>query len=463
MDAEVIVAGAGPVGLMLAAELAARGVDTAVLEARTELYGGAANGHARQPLPPGHFAGLARRPTAATPAVEPTARMLAARAVEFGATVHRGCAVEGFTQDEDGVTVRLADGAPVHTVRAAYLIGCDGAHSRVREAAGIAFPGTGPTLDTIDAEVRLTDPDEVPSGWIRTPHGCAVVAVHPDGGFSRVVAIDFTRPAADRCAPVGLDEVAATVGRILGRPVPMAELRAGHRYGDVTRQAERYRDRRVFLAGDSAHIHYPVCGRGLDLGLQDAANLAWKLAGHLAGWAPPGLLDTYHAERYPIAAAFHAHTRAQTALLHPDERLDPVRALFAELIRFAEVDRFVAAKGADGRYDPGAPDAHPLAGRLAADIPLGTTPGRGPVLLDLSDDPEVRAAAAGWADRVSISRYPCPARPDLAALLVRPDGYVAWAAGRHESPARRRTGLLDALRRWFGEPTRPRTALLSHC
>jgi 2-polyprenyl-6-methoxyphenol hydroxylase-like FAD-dependent oxidoreductase len=338
MDAEVIVAGAGPVGLMLAGELAARGVDTAVLEARTELYGGAANGHARRPR---HFAGLARR---ATPAAEPTAPLLAARAVEFGATVHRGCPVEGFTQDEDGVTVRLADTAPVHRVRAAYLIGCDGAYSRVREAAGIAFRGTGPTLDT-----------------------------------------------------------------------------AGHRYGDVTRQAERYRDRRVFLAGGSAHIHHPGCGWGLDLGLQDAANLAWKLAGHLAGWAPPSLLDTYHAER------------------------------------------FVAAKRADGRYDPGAPDAHPLAGRLAPDLPLDAVPGRGPVLLDLSDDPGVRAAAAGWADRVSISRYPCPARPDLAALLVRPDGYVAWAAGRHESPARRRTGLLDALRRWFGEPTRPRTALLSHC
>ena len=359
MDAEVIVAGAGPVGLMLAGELAARGVDTAVLEARTELYGGAANG-----------------------------------AVQFGATVHRGCAVEGFTQDEDGVTVRLADGAPVRTVRAAYLIGCDGAHSRVREAAGIAFPGTGPTLDPIDAEVRLT------------------------------------------------------------------ELRAGHRYGDVTRQAERYRDGRVFLAGDSAHVHYPVCDRDLDLGLQDATNLAWKLAGHLAGWAPPGLLDTYHAERFPIAAACHAHTRAQTAVLHPDERLDPVRALSAELIRFTEVDRFVAAKEADARYDPGGPDAHPLAGRLARDLAPDPAPGRGPVLLDLSDDPEVRTAAAGWTDRVSISRYRCPSRPDLAALLVRPDGYVAWAAGRHESPARRRIGLLDALRRWFGEPTRPRTALL---
>jgi len=323
VDAEVIVAGAGPVGLMLAGELAARGVDTAVLEARTELSG--------------------------------TARLLAARAVELGATVHLGCPVEGFTQDGDGVTVRLADSAPVHTVRAAYLIGCDGAHSRVREAAGIAFPDTGPT---IDAEVRLTAPD------------------------------------------------------------------------DVTRQAQRYRDGRVFLAGDSAHIHYPVCGRGLDLGRQDAANLAWKLAAHLAGWAPPGLLDTYHAERYPIAAAFHPQT------------------------------------GADVRYDPGGPDAHPLAGRPAPDAALDNAldaaAGRGPVLLDLADDPDVRAAAAGWTDRVSISRYRCPARPDLAALLVRPDGYVAWAAGRHESPARRRTGLLDALHRWFGEPARPRTALLSH-
>jgi 2-polyprenyl-6-methoxyphenol hydroxylase-like FAD-dependent oxidoreductase len=395
-----------------------------------------------------------------------TTRLLAERAAELGATLHHGCEVAGFDQDLAGVTVRLAAGGPIHTVRAGYLVGCDGARSRVREAAGIAFPGTASTLSTIDAEVRLTDPDGIPSGWIRTPRGCAVISVHPDGGFSRVVAIDFSGPAADRCAPVTLDELAATVGRILGRPVPMADLRCAQRYGDVTRQAERYRDRRVFLAGDSAHVHYPVTGDGLDLGLRDAANLGWKLAAHIAGWAPPGLLDTYHTERYPVAAAFLAHTRAQTALLNPDERLDPLRALFAELIRFADVDRFVSgrARAADVRYDPGGPDAHPLAGRPAPDLTLygeggvrrlaATLHAEGPVLLDLAGDWDVRAVAAGWGDRVSVARYRCPARPDLAALLVRPDGYVAWAAGPHESPARTRRGLVDALRRWFGEPLR---------
>jgi NADPH-dependent 2,4-dienoyl-CoA reductase/sulfur reductase-like enzyme len=275
MDAEVIVAGAGPVGLTLAGELAARGIDTAVLE--------------RRPRPTGD------RPTDTRP--------LAERAAELGATLHHGCEVAGFEQDERGVTVRLAEGGPVRTVRAAYLVGCDGAHSRVREAAGIAFPGTGSAPDA--------------------------------------------------------------------------------------RQAERYRDRRVFLAGDSAHIHYPDCGQGPDLGLRDAVNLGWKLAGHIAGWAPPALLDTYHTERHPIAAAV---------------------------------------------YDPGDPDAHPLTGRSAPDLTLhgdggarpltATLRAGGPVLIDLADDPDVRAAAAGWA------------------------------AGPHECPARARSGLVDALRRWFGEPLR---------
>jgi NADPH-dependent 2,4-dienoyl-CoA reductase/sulfur reductase-like enzyme len=299
MDAEVIVAGAGPVGLMLAGELAARGIDTAVLE--------------RLPRPV-------------------TTPLPAERATQLGATLHGGCEVTGFEQDERGVTVRLAAGGPVRTVRAAYLVGCDGARSRVREAAGIAFPRTGPAPDT--------------------------------------------------------------------------------------RQAQRYRDRRVFLAGDSAHRRYPPGARSLDLGLQDAVNLGWKLAGHIAGWAPPGLLDTYHTERHPVAAA-------------------------------------------GVRYDPGDPDAHPLAGRSAPDLtlhvdggarPLATTlHAGGPVLLDLADDPQVRSAVAGWADRVSVGRYRCPGRPDLAALLVRPDGYVAWAAGSQEPPTR---GLVDALRRWFGEPLR---------
>ncbi|MEU4245612.1 FAD-dependent monooxygenase [Actinoplanes sp. NPDC026619] len=503
-DIEVVVAGAGPVGLMVAGELAAHGVETVVMERLDQpaedtraqaLHGRTVptldrrdllapflaehqermarltrGGPGRRP-PTGHFAGitgLAWRDTNhdVPPALfvpQPaTTRLLENWAREQGASVFRGATMTGFTQDEDGVTTHFAPGAPMRTLYSAYLIGCDGARSAVRKAAGIDFPGTAATSDTIAGEVLIADPEDIPQGWTRTPRGCTVISVRP-GGHSRVVAIDFTGPAAVRDAPVTVAEMQATVSRILGQPVEMSDLRDPQRYGDAARQAERYREGRVFLVGDAAHIHYPVGGQGLNVGLQDAVNLAWKLAATIDGWAPASLLDTYSAERHPVAEAVLEQTRAQMALLNPDPRIDSLRSLFADLIRIPAVDEYLTSRivASDVRYPAGDPQAHPLTGRFAPDLTLlgddgpvrlaaTLHPGR-PVLLRLTEGAVPAEAAAGWSDRIDVHRLDCPDRPDLGALLLRPDGYVAWACSAGE-PAGSGEGLVAAMRQWFGEP-----------
>ncbi|GAA5187358.1 FAD-dependent monooxygenase [Rugosimonospora acidiphila] len=494
MDAEVIVVGAGPVGLMLAVELGLRGVRVLVIEslaepsphsrafglharstetmelrgllprltaqaARTPMVGGVSPAF-RAGIPLAHFAGIrtvrldtleASRPGMFAIAQTGVEAVLGARATELGAVIRRGVTVTGLTQDDDGIMVSTMDG---DFCTAEYLVGCDGGRSTVRGLAGFGFPGSDPTITGRLAEVAVPDVMTDPGmGWHRCRSG--ILQVLP----GRVLAVEFDGPPADRDDPVTVPELSASLSRIVGRPIEVAaQPRWMTRFTDNTRLADDYRRGRVLLAGDAAHVHSPFGGQGLNLGLQDAVNLGWKLAATVAGWAPEGLLDSYPAERRPVAARVLHNTRAQVALMNPDSRATPLYELFGELMELGDVNRYLAEliSAVGVRYDlPGA--GHPLVGRFVPDLTL--RPGAGaavrvrelfaagrPVLLDLADDAQVRETAAGWADRVDV----VTARPVEGAtepLLVRPDGYVAWAGVGD---------LGEALGRWFGRPAHRR-------
>ncbi|MGV4924926.1 FAD-dependent monooxygenase [Streptomyces sp. BHT-5-2] len=476
---DVVVAGGGPVGLLLAAELRLHGVATLVLErgrrgqgepralalhsrtletldrrgvleeftrAQETLPGLAdfrrqlADGGAR-----GHFAGLFRLGRhSAEPAEQPHGlllphevlkELLARRADELGAVVRYDQEVTGLVQDGDGVTVhvRTADGDGA--VRGDFLVGCDGGRSVVRKAAGIDFPGTGPSLVSRmgRGRVEVHGGGELPAGWQRTDGGWFMRM--PDG---RIAVTEWDVPE-DLESPATTDELARGIERVTGRRVTLTGVDLVTRFTDSARQAARYRAGRVLLAGDAAHIHFPAGGQGVNLGLQDAFNLGWKLAAECLGRAPEGLLDSYETERHPVAAQVLANTRAQVALMRPGPQVDALRELFTDLMGMDEVNKYLSdiIYGTGIRYATG-PDGHPLAGGYARDLPVttadGTTrlaellrPGR-PLLLGLDGSGAGGAlkAAAGWADRVEIVAGEAPA-PPAAALLVRPDGYVAWA------------------------------------
>ncbi|GGS05694.1 FAD-dependent oxidoreductase [Streptomyces humidus] len=498
MGTDVVVVGAGPVGLMTACELALTGARVTVLErgtapaddsraqvlhgrtiptldrrglldrflaAERELNGGAGLSHDKRALPRGHFAGITGLdfpapgdglPGALFVPQAVTARILGERAAELGVRVRRGAEVAGVDQDAEGVTVRMSDGS---RARGAFVVGCDGARSVVRRTAGIGFRGTDAIASTTAGEVFLGDPANAPAGWHRTRRGCTVISVHPGEGRSRVVAIEFTGPPGDRDTPVTLEELTATVARIHGRDVPMSGLAAGARYGDAALLADVYRRGRVLLAGDAAHIHYPVGGQGLNIGLQDAVNLGWKLAARVTGRACDALLDTYESERRPVADAVLTHARAQLALLAPEPRVDALRAMFHDLIGFGEVNRYLAEKisAADVRYATGAADPHPSAGGWAPEAVLTVGdkkrrlaellhPGR-PVLLCLDGGATGGALPGGRCDVVTAT---CPELAGLTHLLIRPDGYVAWAAAVGHSAERTRSERDAALARLAG-------------
>ncbi|MDI6105458.1 FAD-dependent monooxygenase [Actinoplanes sp. NEAU-A12] len=491
VDVDVAVVGAGPVGGLLAGELRLYGVRTVVLEALPEPTGLSKAGtlHARtvqtlelrgligDPEPPAmagpapfHFAGmfgLDLGPLAAGgPALvgSPQARteqVFARRATAGGAEIRRGHEMVGLTEEADRVLLRVRGPAGEYVMSARFVVGCDGGRSATRKLAGIDFPGTGATVAALLGEVRLLEPYAAPPGWQRTPRGWTVIMVNPFG-ISRVFTIDFRAPHPDRTVPVTLDELRRMAEYITGRPMPMTDPRWLTRFGDATRQAATYRRGRVLLAGDAAHVHFPVGGQGLNLGLQDAVNLAWKLAGEVRGWAPPSLLDSYQAERHPQAARVLHNTRAQLALMNPDPAVDPLRDLFADLMRFDPVNRLLGGmiSGMDVAYDVGRPD-DPLAGRMAPRLRLVDAGGSHTtlarllhdgtgLLLDLADRPELRAAAADWGGRVRVVAAKADGEPPAEALLVRPDGYVAWsaAADRPAGPDE----LRIALTTWFGLP-----------
>jgi 2-polyprenyl-6-methoxyphenol hydroxylase-like FAD-dependent oxidoreductase len=379
--------------------------------------------------------------------------LLAERAHELGVEVRPGQALTALEQDADGVhlTVKSAEGE--QHLHARFVVGCDGAHSTVREMAGIDFPGTAPTRLLRLGDVKIPGMIEDQATWRdgRPPFPLL------DDGFFRVISVEAYPVGFDREAAMTLEELRESVRRTFGKDVPMTEARWLSRFTDASRQADRYRAGRVILAGDAAHVHLPAGGPGLSTGLGDAANLGWKLAAESQGWAAPGLLDSYHAERHPAGARVLMHTRAQGALMSGGEQVSALRQLFAELMQDDQTLRRLVdlVQGNDVRYAMGDEgDAHPLTGGWAPDLPLVTE--RGPlrlpalmhkargVLLDLNDDSELRGRAAPWRDRIDVVTAQCPTGAPADALLVRPDGYVAWAGTAKDELSR-------ALRRWFGD------------
>jgi 2-polyprenyl-6-methoxyphenol hydroxylase-like FAD-dependent oxidoreductase len=492
----VVIAGGGPTGLMLAAELTLAGVDVAVVERRDsqDLVGSRAGGlHARtievfdqrgvadrflsegQVAQVAGFAGVSldisdfptRHPYGLGLWQNRIERILAEWAGELEVRIRRGRDVTGFAQDDDGVEIELSDG---ESLRADYLVGCDGGRSIVRKAAGIEFRGWDPTTSSLIAEAEMTEEPEL--GIRRDALGTHAfgreeyeirdgeVVFSEHGPVRVMVTEEHVGPTTEPT----LGDLSEALIAVYGTDYGIRNPTWISRFTDMSRQAAAYRDRRVLLAGDAAHVHYPVGGQGLNIGVQDAVNLGWKLAQVLDGTSSERLLDTYHAERHPVAARVLRTTMAQVALGRTDDRTEALAATVAELVRLDEPRRQLAAEmsGLGIHYDLG--EGHPLLGRRMPDLDLVTADGplrvftllhdARPVLLNLGEPGGLDIAP--WAGRVrSIdARYAgaweLPALGAVTAptaALIRPDGYVAWVG-----EDRTQLGLVDALTTWFGPP-----------
>lgn len=484
----VVIAGGGPTGMMLAGELALAGVEAVIVERQNsrEFGGSRAGGLYARTLEVLDQRGIADRFLAAGQVMQvqgyahvhldisdfPTRynhglalwqrhfeRILAGWIDELGVPVLWGREVIGFRQDEAGVNVDLADGS---TLRAAYLVGCDGGRSTVRKAAGIEFVGFDPSISFMIAEVAFTETPQV--GLRREGGGIGPINPQQGGNPYRVV---LKEQQIDRTADPTLDELRRALVAAYGTDYGAHGPTWISRFTDATRQATSYRAGRVLLAGDAAHIHSPHGGQGLNTGVQDAVNLGWKLAQVIHGSSPDSLLDTYHSERHPVAARVLRNTMAQVALTTPDDRHDALRAQFAELLAMDEPRKRIAAMltGLDISYDLG--EGHPLLGRRMPDLDLHTADGPSrvysllrearPVLLSFGES--ARSVIAPWADRVRsvegaqdgphdgpwelpvLGEVPAP-----PAVLIRPDGHVAWVGEVTDA------SLLEALTTWFGAP-----------
>jgi 2-polyprenyl-6-methoxyphenol hydroxylase-like FAD-dependent oxidoreductase len=391
-----------------------------------------------------------------------TEDILRGYARELGVEIRTGCELTALHQDTDGVDVEYTGPHGAGRLRARFLVGCDGGASTVRKQAGIDFPGLSPTvllrLGDVTLDVDLTQDQRA---------GLRVPLVPLGAGFHRVITAEPYDAGLDRDTPMTLDELQASVRRVNGKDLPISGTRWVSRFTDSSRQAAHYRAGRVLLAGDAAHIHLPAGGPGLNTGLQDAINLGWKLAAEVNGWAPPGLLDSYHVERHADGERVLLHTRAQGALMSAatDGRVAALREVVAQLLGYEQPLRHLVSLmyGLDTRYDTGTRDPHPMAGRWAPDLALTTAAGAGTVgellrpargvLLDLTGSGALAETVNGWKDRVDIVTARCAAppaaAPPAAVMLIRPDGYIAWAVSP-DSPHDH--GLRHALTTWFGAP-----------
>ncbi|WP_199268098.1 rifampin monooxygenase [Mycolicibacterium smegmatis] len=471
---DVVIVGGGPTGAMLAGELRLYEVDVMVLDKDIEptkvvrslglharsieimdqrgLLDRFLEVGRRHPVG-GYFAGITKAPPRTLDTAHPyvlgipqpvTDRILVEHAVASGAVLRQGCEAVGLAQDDDGVSVTLADGPQV---RARYVVGCDGGRSTVRKLMGVGFPGEPSRVDTLIGEMQVgVTPEQVTAvvAEVRTTQSRFGAGPLGDGLYR--VMVPAAEVVQDRSATPTLDEFRQQLRATAGTDLGVHSPRWLSRFGDGTRPADRYRTGRVLLAGDAAHVHPPVGGQGLNLGVQDAFNLGWKLAASINGWAPDGLLDSYEAERRPVAAAVLDNTRAQMELLSPEPGPQAVRRLLAQLMAFEEVNRYltemITATGI--RYDFGAEDD--LVGRRLRDIRLRrgrlyelTRTGRG-LLLDQTG----RLSAAGWSDRVDHV-VDVSDELDVPAVLLRPDGHIAWVGDEQGD-------LEGCLVRWFGVP-----------
>ena len=490
----VVIAGGGPTGLMLAGELALAEVDVAVVERRPsqDLPGSRAGGlHSRtievldqrgiadRFLSEGQVAQVAGFASVRLDISDfPTRhnyglglwqnhieRILAGWVGELAVPIHYATEVSGFAQDDTGVDVQLSDG---RTLRAQYLVGCDGGRSLVRKAAGIDFPGWDPTTSALLAEVEMAEEPEL--GIRRTPSGMHALGkveyeikdgevVYQKGG---TVGVMLTESEVGTSEPT-LRDLSEGLIAVYGTDYGIHSPTWITRFTDMTRQAAAYREGRVLLAGDAAHVHSPVGGQGLNTGVQDAVNLGWKLAQVVKQTAPDSLLDTYHAERHPVAARVLRNTMAQVALMRVDDRIEALRDTVSELLSMDEPRKRFAAmmSGLDIHYDLG--EGHPLLGRRMPDLDLVTADGllrlftllheARPVLLNLGEPGGFDVTP--WADRIQVvdakyvGAWELPALGAVTAptaVVVRPDGYVAWVGVGAQ------LGLVDALTTWFGPP-----------
>ena len=490
----VVIAGGGPTGLMLAGELALAGVDVAIVERRPnqDLPGSRAGGLSARTIEVFDQRGIADRFLAEGQKAQVTAfapvhldisdfptrhnyglglwqnhieRILAGWVGELPVKFYRAREVTGFTQDDTGVDIHVSDG---QSLRAEYLVGCDGGRSLVRKTAGIEFPGWDATMSALIAQVEMTEEPE--TGIRRTPSGMHAIGkveyeikdgqvIYKKGG---TVGVMLTESQVGNTDEPTLRDLSEGLIAVYGTDYGIHSPTFISRFTDMTRQAATYRKGRVLLAGDAAHVHSPVGGQGLNTGVQDAVNLGWKLAQVVKRISPESLLDTYHAERHPIGARVLKNTMAQVALTHRmDERTDALRDSVTELLSMDEPRKRFAAmmSGLGIRYDFG--EGHPLLGRRMPDLDLVAANGplrvftllhgARPVLLNLGEPGGFDITP--WAERLQLidARYDgtweLPAIGAVTAptaVLIRPDGYVAWVGDGTQ------VGLVDALTTWFG-------------
>ncbi|MEV5963646.1 FAD-dependent monooxygenase [Kribbella sp. NPDC051952] len=495
MSYEVIVVGAGPVGLTLAIELHLAGIRPVVLERLAE----PAPQRKSRGVGPLAFEALQRRGLGpALEACQPERqdekkrdhgsaknhfawihkidpdlqeepdrtgrliwqpdleRILADHVGALGISVLREYTVVDLTQNAENVSITVDTPDGEQRLEAAYVVGCDGGHSTIRTLAGFDFPGTAPIMTARQAQVQIADPDKLPPSG-RLEGGMLIHGPGVLGAFDFMEGPDVPR------GPVTPEELQASVRRVAGVDVTITEVSDALRFTDNARQAGTYRLGRIFLAGDAAHVHSPNGGQGLNLGLSDAVNLGWKLAAQVRGVAPDGLLDTYTEERHPVGASVLDNTRAQSALMRPGPHTDALRDIVSELMDIREVNQYFSRLlgGLSIRYafPYVKPDDHQLIGTYCPDLTFVTAKGAGQSRLSEFTTtaravlliPAGREAADGWRDRLEIVEVDCIDDDRLSAVLVRPDGVIAWACTPGETPDEDQ--LQTALTTWLGIPT----------